>query len=264
MSETASAGLERREADFWDAQASNIGDDVLRDEHVGLDPTSRRRVALLGDLRGKRVLDVGCGTGLWAVYLASLGGDVTAIDVSAASVEVARRRAALCGMALRVRPLHMSALALEFPEASFDVVHGQDILHHLPGAPFAREMARVLAPAGVGVFSENCANNPLLMFARNRLCGRFGIPKWSTDDEYPLTRQKIAEIGAHFRRTSVEFPEFLFLHFLDAKLFAYRKRRVTWACKTIDRAVFRYLPALRRYSYRQVVRFDGPRCRAGG
>jgi SAM-dependent methyltransferase len=144
------------------------------------------------------------------------------------------------------------------PDASFDMVHGQDILHHLPGAPFAREIARILAPDGHAVFSENCANNPLLMFARNRLCGRFGIPKWSTDDEYPLTKQKIAEIGSAFRRTRVEFPEFLFLHFLDAKLFGYRRRPITWACRTFDEAVYRYLPVLRRYSYRQVVRFDGP------
>src|SRR5262249_29611604 len=126
------------------------------------------------------------------------------------------------------------------------------------GAPFAREMARVLAPRGHAVFSENCANNPLLMFARNRLCGRFGIPKWSTDDEYPLTREKIAEIGSAFRRVHVEFPEFLFLHFLDAKLFASRRPLVTRVCRGFDAGVHRYLPSLRRYSYRQVIRFDGP------
>ena len=258
MSQATSVDVERREAAFWDAQASAVGDDTLRAERVDLDPTARCRMALLGDLQGKRVLDVGCGTGLWSVYLASLGADVTGIDVSGGSIDVARRRAALHGVSNRVRATRMSALALDFPDDAFDLIHGQDILHHLPGAPFAREMARVLAPDGHAVFSENCANNPLLMFARNRLCGRFGIAKWSTDDEYPLTRQKIAEIGSTFRRTRVEFPEFLFLHFFDAKLFHYRRPRITRVCRGFDAAVHRFIPGLRQYSYRQVVRFDEP------
>jgi SAM-dependent methyltransferase len=64
------------------------------------------RFRILGDVRGKRVLDVGCGLGDNAILLASFGARVTGVDVSRGSLEAARRRA-------------------------FDVIWGDGVLHHL-------------------------------------------------------------------------------------------------------------------------------------
>lgn len=66
------------------------------------------RAAILGflpaDLRGRRVLDAGCGTGAAAVQLALRGAEVTGVDVSAGLIEVARSRA----------PTDLSAGSLRF------------------------------------------------------------------------------------------------------------------------------------------------------
>ena len=248
------AEVEARETAYWDRQASllsqvepDAGDALLRTV------SNQRRMALLGELRGTRLLDVGCGTGRWSVLLAQQGAEVWAIDISPESIAAVKRRAALAGVEERVHALVMSATSTDLPEAFFNVVHGQDIIHHLDAGPFGKEVARVLAPGGRAIFSENSANNRLLMFARNNLCGRWGIPRWSSDDEYPLTRAKLSQFARYFGSIQVEYPEFLFFLYFNAKVFRYRSKLVGQICHRLDRAVARLLPFLRQYSYRQMI-----------
>src|SRR5207245_136058 len=92
---------------------------------------SRRRIELLGSLQGRRILDAGCGTGLWSVLLAEQGAEVWAIDISPRSISVTRRRASLHGVSPRIRAAVMSVTDLEFDDGFFDLVHGQDIIHHV-------------------------------------------------------------------------------------------------------------------------------------
>jgi SAM-dependent methyltransferase len=209
-------------------------------------------MALMGDLPGKRVLDVGCGEGLWTARLAAAGATVDSIDISSGMVDVTRRRAEILGFGDRVRSRVMSAMRLEYPDAAFDVVHGQDIIHHLVPGDFGREVARVLKPGGVAVFRENNGTNALLMIARDNLCGRFGISKWSSDDEYPLTPARRREFGKHFNSVKVEYPEFVMFHYVDAKFFGYKVKLVTLAMRALDRLAGR-VPSLRRFSYRQLI-----------
>ncbi|HEX8911807.1 MAG TPA: class I SAM-dependent methyltransferase [Humisphaera sp.] len=255
----AGRSVEAREAAFWDRQAVGVSDAELRRPFAPSDAVARCYVERLGNLAGKRVLDVGCGTGDWAVFFARAGAEVWALDVSPESVAVTRRRAAAQGVGDRVHGLVASATETGLPDAAVDLVAGQDVVHHVEATPFARELVRVLRPGGRAVFSENCANNPLLMFARNRLCGRFGIPRWSSDDEYPLTRAKIAEFARPFAGRRVDFPDFLFFFYLNAKLFGYRSRVMNALCTGADAFVYRCLPFMRQYSYRQVLTLDAPR-----
>ena len=98
-------------------------------------------------LRGKRVLEIGCGSGAHARLLAESGCDLTCIDITHAGVEMTRRRLALYGLRADVR--RMDAEAMEFPDASFDFVWSWGVIHH--SADTARvvgELARVLRPGG--------------------------------------------------------------------------------------------------------------------
>ena len=70
------------------------------------------------------------------------------------------------------------------------------LLVDLPKA--SRQLARVLKPGGKAVFIENSALNPLLMAARSKVCGRFGVPQYSDDHEHPLTRRDIATLQSVF------------------------------------------------------------------
>jgi hypothetical protein len=112
---------------------------------------------------------------------------------------------------------------------------------------------RVLRPGGLAVFQENNANNPLLMLAR-RLCGHFGIPKWSSDDEYPLTRGEIEALAAVFDGAiTVHYPAFEFFRLADMKFLGYRSHFASVVCERLDGAVYRCVPPVRPYGYKQII-----------
>ena len=107
---------------------------------------------LLGALcPGHEVLDVGCGPGTISADLAArvYPGRVIAIDQAPDVVDVAQREfAGAEGRAVTFAT--GDVYALEFDEASFDVVHAHQVLQHLSDPVAAlREMRRVLRPAGI-------------------------------------------------------------------------------------------------------------------
>jgi SAM-dependent methyltransferase len=107
-------------------------------------------LALVGDVAGKRVLDAGCGPGLYAQELLARGADLVGVDASAAMVDLARTR---LGDRARVLQADLGE-PLPFPDASFDLVVCALVIHHLDdrGACLG-EFFRVLAPGGRAVVS---------------------------------------------------------------------------------------------------------------
>jgi 2-polyprenyl-6-hydroxyphenyl methylase / 3-demethylubiquinone-9 3-methyltransferase len=98
----------------------------------------------LGGLRGRLVLDAGCGGGLVARELAAAGATVVGLDRSLGSLGVARR-----AVVLAFRPTQGQLERLPFADGVFDVVVAADVLEHVPDLPAAvAELARVLAPGG--------------------------------------------------------------------------------------------------------------------
>lgn len=101
-------------------------------------------VAREGELAGRRILDVGCGTGRWAVALVEhFGCEVTGIDVSPEMLEVARERVPR-GVELRLG----TAERLPFADGSFERVLMTLVVHHVERGTAFRESCRVLAQDG--------------------------------------------------------------------------------------------------------------------
>jgi len=227
MNETDPNRIERERL-FWDDHArATLGghapDDFLTGPddrydrtvpwfpYIGMPGYVDRLLAELGDVSGKSVLDLGTGSGFLAALLAARGAQVDAVDVSEASLELARMRARLSGVADRVRLHNMPIEALRFPDQSFDRVAGTFLLHHLDLARGLAEIHRVLRPGGVAVFIETWGRNRLLMAARGILTGRFGIEKASSEDEAPLDRSARRILAnSSFRRVEYCFPSLLF------------------------------------------------------
>ena len=148
------------------------------------------RLRLLGDLHGKRLLDVGCGEGTNSVLLATLGANVTGIDISPKSIEIAQKRAAINRVAASCRFLCSPLETADLDANSFDIVWGDAILHHLiPELPLVlRKLAHWSKPGALMVFGEPVNFNQTL----RRI--RFMIPVKTdaTPDERPLEAGEIA------------------------------------------------------------------------
>jgi ubiquinone/menaquinone biosynthesis C-methylase UbiE len=96
---------------------------------------------------GLKVLEIGCGLGTDGAQFAKAGAEYTGIDLTDASVELARKRFELSGLPGEFRVA--DAEQLDFPDASFDLVYSHGVLHHTPDIGAAvQEIHRVLKPAG--------------------------------------------------------------------------------------------------------------------
>ena len=108
------------------------------------DTQEQQIAAFLAPLEGRRVLDVGTGTGRAAIALARRGAIVTGVDASAEMLQVAARRAADAGVAVAFA--RGDAHHLDFADRSFDAVVCLRVLMHTPDwRASLRELCRVAA-----------------------------------------------------------------------------------------------------------------------
>jgi SAM-dependent methyltransferase len=137
-------------AAFWDAHMGDHGNEFHR---LVVRPAVER---LLGDVARRRVLDLACGNGIFALRLAELGARVTATDVSEAMLEHARRRSAALGRAIGFRRCDATdeAALRALGEGAFDAIVCNMALMDIPDvAPLAAAVPHLLTPGGRFVFS---------------------------------------------------------------------------------------------------------------
>jgi SAM-dependent methyltransferase len=110
---------------------------------------------------GRVVVEVGCGQGTIANYIAPRGARVTAIDMSGGSVARTRAGAREMGHAERVRLALADAERLPFADGSFEIAVSCGVLHHSPDtATGVREIGRVLRPGGRAIVMLYRTGNP--------------------------------------------------------------------------------------------------------
>jgi ubiquinone/menaquinone biosynthesis C-methylase UbiE len=113
-----------------------------------------------GDWRGKKVLEVGCGSGIDAVEFARHGAMVTATDMTDNAVMLTSELAREAGWPVRV--VQASALSLPFHDESFDCVYSYGVLHHVPEVEDALGEIRRLLGSGGTVLAMLYNRNSLL------------------------------------------------------------------------------------------------------
>ena len=150
-------------------------------------------------ITGGNALDLGCGAGTEAVYLATLGFRVWALDIAPLALRLVDDRAAQAGV--EVTTVHAAVPETGLPDATFDFINDRSCLHTMQPTPdmlraYAAEAWRLLAPGGV-----------LLM-------RRFG--------QKTVTRAEIEEAFARFSRGNMQDSRFVAPHF-PSRIAVFRK-----------------------------------------
>lgn len=185
-----------REREFFNSQAQKTKIEPVREE------TFRRytgylsdlhhaefRMKLLGDVRGKRILNVGCGEGSTCVLLAMMGAQVTGIDIAEEAIAVANQRAAVNGMQGRCNFICAPIEETTFVE-KFDIVLVESLLHHVIADLDTVVSGLVRACGGRLVMSEPVN----LCGPLRRLRLALGTPE-ATEDERPLEMDELNIVG---------------------------------------------------------------------
>lgn len=120
----------------------------------------------LASLKGKRVLDIGCGGGILADAMARQGAQVLGIDLATKALKVAQLHALEANtQGVEYREISAEALAAEQP-GSFDVVTCMEMLEHVPDpSSVVRACAALVKPGGHVFFSTINRNAKAFLFA---------------------------------------------------------------------------------------------------
>lgn len=134
----------------WYLDAVKLPTDVV---HYGPDGPTEAELRLLGDVRGRRALELGCGGGHNAIVLAKQGARAIAVDASAEMLAHARRLADAEGVKVEFHHGEMAELAF-LTTASVDLVVSATALNEVEDlARVFRQVHRVLKPDAPFVFS---------------------------------------------------------------------------------------------------------------
>ena len=226
-------------------------------------PENRFILKRMGDLRGKRVLDVGAGLGESSVYFALRGARVTATDLSPAMVDTAVRLGQLHGVDIDGLVTPGEALAVE-PD-SYDFVYVANTIHHVTDkAVLFEQVRRALRPGGRFFSWDPLAYNPAINAYRRM------ATEVRTDDEAPLTfadvalaRRSFAGVG-HREFQIATLSVFLKYYFVDRvhpnddrywkRILRETDRSLWWwqPLRAAD-AVLTRLPLVRRLAWNMVM-----------
>ena len=188
----------QRERDFHNREFATTGRKAAEAAY-GAAATANRLFLerALQRARGAAVLEYGCGPGTYSFQYADVASLVVGIDISDTAVDRARARAVERGAA-NTEFHRMDCENPDLPPASFDLICGRAILHHLDLDRSFSTIRRLLKPGGSALFLEPLGHNPAVNLFR-RL-----TPSMRTVDEHPLLRADLAIARRYFSQVDVE------------------------------------------------------------
>ncbi len=189
---------ERAFHDAW-ADSENITNiDVRTANEACTAPEMRYITRRLGDIRGKRLLDIGCGFGEASVYFALLGAIVTSSDLSQGMLNATCSLAQVYGV--NVTPHLAAAEDLQLlQDAQFDIIYMGNLLHHVDIDQTLSRIKPHLAVGGIVTTWDPVAYNPVINLYR------VIATKVRTPDEHPLKWSDIQLFRKHFNNVETRY-----------------------------------------------------------
>ena len=183
-----------RESVFHDEWAASVDLKTLPVREAFEAPTALENRFILrrmGDLRGKRLLDIGCGLGESSVFFALQGARVTATDLSPGMVATAVRLGRLHGVDVEGVVAPGEDLAVQ--SGYYDLVYAANTLHHVTDREkLLQQIRRALKPGGAVFLWDPLAYNPVINVYRRM------ATQVRTVDEAQLTFKDVALARKYF------------------------------------------------------------------
>lgn len=198
---------------------------------------------LLGNVRGKFVLDLGCGHGENTVALVARGGRVLGIDISPDLIAIAQQRLRNEDFDATVRV--GSAYQTGLPDESVDVIFCMALIHHLDIRLAREEMWRILRPGGVVILKEPIRFSKAYARLRSLLPAREEI----SDFEHPLTAEELETMMQPFTVEGTRYFRLPLVPLVSKIL----PSKINSAWRTGD-WMLRHFSALERYATAVVTR----------
>ena len=197
-------------------------------------------------IKGRKVLDYGCGSGIHSGWLAQSAGKVVAVDLSEQSLEIAK------AMIKNVHFLTMDCENLRFENDSFDVVFDGGTFSSLDLTKAFSEITRVLRPDGALVGIETFGHNPLTNLKRrvNKKTGK--RTEWAADhifrvEDLDLASNYFKEINVYYFHI-ISWIAFPLLKFPGGKI----------VLKILEAVDYLLMPFFKKYSFKIVFVFKKP------
>ncbi len=225
-----------------EGSACNVETDLLLWWEDFYLPVFEYALPKIGALEGKKVLELGTGTGGTATLLAKQGASVVGIDLLPFRLDEAKERVNQHKVADTVDFSLMDATQLAFPDNTFDFIISKSVLVFTEHKQTAKECYRVLKPGGKAIFMENMQNHPMVWLYRKLFL------KYSRELHY-FSLHDIEAIGKEFEE--MEHREF---HLLSLGALFWKRiipipifyRWTLQVLRLIDRNLLRLFPTLKR------------------
>ncbi len=148
-------------SDHWAEGVDPASIDVIHTNTALTSPELRYLHQRIGDIKGKSVLDLGCGLGEVSVYFALQGADVTAVDLSQPMLDVVQQVAKRYKVKLKTVQASVEELD-NLKKHSFDIIYVGNLFHHVNIPKTLKHVTRVLKPSGQLICWEPVDYNPVI------------------------------------------------------------------------------------------------------
>lgn len=261
----------KREESFHDQWASNEAS-AIDPVHVNTAVTSPELRYIhehLGSVKGKSVLDLGCGLGEASVFFALNGASVTSLDVSQEMLNFTNALASKYDVTVETHLAAAEDLGLP-TEKKFDIIYTGNLLHHVEIETTLDKTLAHLKSDGTFASWDPLAYNPLINVYR------LIATQVRTIDEHPLTQSDIAGISSRFKAMEMKFFWLTTLSVFTLMLLQFNKPNKVrywkavvedsdkWAwiyqpLESIDQTLIKLFPPLRWLCWNVVILAKNPK-----
>lgn len=199
--------------------------------------------------KGNSLLDYGCGNGIHSILPAKIGARVTGIDLSKASLAIARDRVKREGVEKQVTFKIMDCEALTFSNNTFDYVFDGGTFSSVDIRKAIPEIARVLKPKGTLIAIETLGHNPLTNLKRKINTLRGKRTSWALN--HIIKMDNLSLLTKHFKNVHYKV-------FHLTSLLAFPFVQYTWGQRLLSildhiDALLLKIPFLKRYAFKIVI-----------